>query len=248
MNTFLHYRHATSLLEINGKKILIDPVFGNKGIYPPIQRSTNNRKNPLVDLPIDYHKINDIDGIIITHNHNDHFDIIAREVIDKDIPILCQNDDFEILSLNGFKNITAINKTTKWLGFFVKRFKGYHGGHIFKSKLGNSSSYLIECPDSKIYLTGDTLLTRKIKNILKNEEPNLIIANGGGARVKLLGKLTMDNNDIIKLRKYSKNSKIIVVHMDSINHCLDTRVKLKSKLKRKDFEIVIPMDGEKVTI
>ena len=45
-------RNATLIIEYAGKKFLIDPVFADKGTYPPFPNSLRQDKNnPLVDLP-----------------------------------------------------------------------------------------------------------------------------------------------------------------------------------------------------
>ncbi|QEN04339.1 MBL fold metallo-hydrolase [Thiospirochaeta perfilievii] len=245
MKTIKHYRHATSVIEIDNKRILIDPVLGDKGVYPAITNSKNPRKNPLVNLPAEIEDILDVDGIIITHNHNDHFDIVAKKILARDVPILCQEEDYLNFKKLGFVNLTLVKEKTIWLGIKVQRFIGTHGGHIFNKKLGVSSSYLLTSTQSKIYLTGDTLLTISVIQNLKKIKPNYIIANGGGAKIKMLGKVTMNNKDIDKLARLNNNCKIIVVHMDSINHCFDTRVKLFKQCSRGN--LVVPLDGEKIS-
>ncbi|MBN2616860.1 MAG: MBL fold metallo-hydrolase [Spirochaetales bacterium] len=246
MKKFIHYRHATSLILINDKKILIDPVLANKETYPPIIYTKNKRKNPLVNLPTTIDKILNVDGIIITHNHNDHFDILAKKIINKSIPILCQKEDYNSFTESGFKNLTFIDRETTWMGVNIKRFIGTHGGHIYNKKLGVSSSYLLTVKDSTVYLTGDTLLTLSVRKILRKIKPNFIIANGGGARMNLLGKITMNNRDLMELAKINNNSTVIAVHMDSINHCEDTREKLNNINNIPN--LLVPKDGEEIIL
>lgn len=243
-----HIRHATSIIEIDSKKILIDPVLADKESYPPIINTKNPRKNPLVDLPMEIETIMDVDGIIITHNHNDHFDVTAKKILPKDIPVLCQSEDYNDFQNLGFLNVTEIEENTKWLGFECERYKGYHGGHFFKNKLGISSSVYLKGKETDIYITGDTLPTFKVKKTLKSIKPENILANGGGARMKILGKLTMNNSDILNLCKRNPGSNIIAVHMDSINHCFDTRESLKSESKKRNIDLFIPDDGEEIDI
>jgi len=245
MTKITHFRHATSLLEVDNKRILVDPVLAKKGTYPPIIHTKNPINNPLVELPTELKHIIDVDGIIITHDHNDHFDKVAKKILDREIPILCQNEDFPKFKKIGFTNLTSIAHETDWLGIKINRFIGTHGGHIFHSMLGVSSSYLLTFEKSKIYLSGDTLLTFKVRRHLKKLKPDFIIANGGGARMKLLGKITMNNRDIIDLARLNRNTKVIAVHMDSINHCFDTRSQLIKKNKMNN--LMVPMDGEELT-
>lgn len=246
MKTFTHYRHATSIIEIDNKRILIDPVFEESQAYPPIIYTKNPRKNPLVNLPVDYNELLNVDGVIVTHNHNDHFDELAKRVLPKDIPLLCQSEDLAAFSELGFTNLTPIVRSAIWLDLNCERFIGYHGGHLLKKKLGVSSSYSIESRKATTYITGDTLLTGKAKKIIKAVNPQYIVAFGGGAKMKFAGQLTMKNRDILKLSKLCPNSKIITVHMDSINHCFDTREKL-IPLTKDIKSILIPKDGESIT-
>lgn len=243
-----HIRHATTIIEIDGKKILVDPVLANKESYPAIVNTKNPKRNPLVDLPINKEIIMAVDGVVITHNHNDHFDEIAKKELPKDTPILCQKEDYNNFLSLGFTNLTSIDKETSWLGLECQRFIGYHGGHIYRKKLGTSSSIYLNGKTSDVYITGDTLLTFKVINILRYIRPQNILANGGGARMKILGKLTMNSSDILKMAKKNPSSNIIVVHMDSINHCFDTRNVLRKKIKDKNIKLVIPDDGEEIKI
>jgi len=62
MISMTHYRHGTSIIELEGKRIPLDPVFAAKGSYPPIPYSGNNERNHLVDLVVDYGDLLDVDG------------------------------------------------------------------------------------------------------------------------------------------------------------------------------------------
>ena len=242
-----HYRHATSILTINEKRILIDPLFAGKGTYPPIQMTKNPKRNPLIDLPIDYRKLKNVDAVFITHNHNDHFDEVAKKELPREIPVLCQNSDLKIFQELGFTNLTAISEEVYWMGVHWKRFEGTHGGGVLKKLLGISSSYLITADNKSIYITGDTLLTGKVQKLLTNLNPDSIIAFGGGARLKLGGKITMSHKDLLKMSRLLPDSQIIAVHMDSFNHCFDTKEKLKDILDSKKNNIIIP-DNERIII
>lgn len=43
-------RHATLLITINGKKLLVDPMLSEAGAMSPIDNSPNSHRNPLVEL------------------------------------------------------------------------------------------------------------------------------------------------------------------------------------------------------
>ena len=64
------FGHSTFLLQINGKSILIDPMFGEVPAPSPLLGSKRFSKN----LPIEIEKLPKIDAVILSHDHYDHLD------------------------------------------------------------------------------------------------------------------------------------------------------------------------------
>ena len=64
------FGHSAFLLEMDGKKILIDPMLGD--VPSPVGFMANRRFNS--NLPIAIEKLPRIDAIIISHDHYDHLD------------------------------------------------------------------------------------------------------------------------------------------------------------------------------
>jgi L-ascorbate metabolism protein UlaG (beta-lactamase superfamily) len=84
-------RNATLLIHYNGKKILVDPMFSSKGAFDPF---AGKERNPAVVLPVSIDEIiKDIDAVLVTHTHPDHFDPVATEALDKSIKLFNQPED-----------------------------------------------------------------------------------------------------------------------------------------------------------
>ena len=64
------FGHSTFLLEMDGKKILIDPMFGEAPAPHPLLGPKRYSK----ELPIEIEKLPFIDAIILSHDHYDHLD------------------------------------------------------------------------------------------------------------------------------------------------------------------------------
>lgn len=96
---FEHIRNATSKITYKGITFLIDPMLAPKDAYPGFEGTYNNHlRFPLVDLPNSIMEIlKDIDAIIVTHTHLDHWDNYAVENIRKDIPMFVQKKKIIIL-------------------------------------------------------------------------------------------------------------------------------------------------------
>jgi L-ascorbate metabolism protein UlaG (beta-lactamase superfamily) len=68
-------RNATLVVDYAGRKFLIDPMLGAKGTFPGFAGTLNSHlSNPLVDLPAPIGEIVDVDAVIVTHTHLDHWD------------------------------------------------------------------------------------------------------------------------------------------------------------------------------
>lgn len=67
---FTWFGHSTFLVEIDGKNILIDPMFSPTP--SPIQAI--GRKRYTGELPLDIKELPPIDAVLITHDHYDHLD------------------------------------------------------------------------------------------------------------------------------------------------------------------------------
>jgi L-ascorbate metabolism protein UlaG (beta-lactamase superfamily) len=59
--------HSSAILELGGKRLLIDPVFDNAAPVPFMVRRYDEAPMKREDLP-------DVDYIVITHNHYDHLE------------------------------------------------------------------------------------------------------------------------------------------------------------------------------
>ncbi len=66
----LWFGHSTFLVEMDGKFILIDPVFSQVAAPSPLL----GRKRYNKEMPMDIEDLPEIDFVVISHNHYDHLD------------------------------------------------------------------------------------------------------------------------------------------------------------------------------
>ncbi|HGK4823913.1 TPA: MBL fold metallo-hydrolase [Klebsiella pneumoniae] len=82
-----HIRNATQIIHYAGKRFLIDPMLADKGAWPGFPGTARSElRNPLVELPFSRDKIVDVDAVIVTHTHDDHWDAAAIAAIPKTLP------------------------------------------------------------------------------------------------------------------------------------------------------------------
>ncbi|MBT0883298.1 MULTISPECIES: MBL fold metallo-hydrolase [unclassified Campylobacter] len=256
MNTKVQLiRSACVKITINNVCFLIDPMLAPKGTYEGFANTYNSHlRNPLVDLPFSFEEIiNDVNAVIITHNHLDHIDEYTCKKLDKNIKVFVQdNQDYNYFKDLGFKNLEILSDTLEFQGVKLTKTKAKHGSEeIYKNEelarlLGDTMGVIFSAKDCKsVYLIGDSVLTKDVENTLK-QNYDIVIVNAGNAMV--LGfddSIIMNENDIKNIAKIS-TSKIIAVHLEAINHCILTRKALKEFVNKNNLNdrVLIPDDGE----
>ena len=241
-----HIRHATSIINMNGKRILIDPMLSDEKKLSPVPFTRNFRRNPLTPLPVSIQLFKDMDGVLLTHRHFDHWDKKAISILNKSMPIFCQQEDLKSLQSSGFNNTIPISDSVDWEGINIKRIKGQHESGLTRKLLGPVSGYILNTThEGSIYIVGDCILTPSIEKVLRDHAPSITIINTGEAEMIWGSVITMTRNDIIRIAELP-NSKILAVHLDTINHCKLSRNQLINFLKEHEFDnsILIPKDGE----
>lgn len=243
---FVHVRHSTSIIKIGNKEILIDPMLSPIESLPTVKTVNNELKNPRTELPFNTdNMVKKVNCLLLTHLHFDHFDKEAVATLSKKIPVFCSKTDVKGIKKAGFLMIHPITNEYEIDGIKIIQYPAIHGEGILKYMMGKGSSYLIEYKGFRIFLTGDCLLTSTLKNNLIQTKPDIVIANAGAAKLKFGKPITMSIKDIQEISKILTGSEILVVHLDAINHCTETRAYCKEQIR--DYpNIYIPNDGEKV--
>lgn len=254
-----HIRNATIVVEYAGKKFLIDPMLAEKGTYPPFGPGVGfpdalrqDQNNPLVSLPTSIDNIvSNIDAVIVTHLHLDHWDDAAKEALPKEIKIFAQNDeDASEIRNAGFKNVEVLQEETIFEGIQLIKTKGEHGRGEMVQLAGQVCGVVFKHSNEKtLYVAGDTVWYGAVQDVINTHKPEIIVVNGGDNQFLLGGSLVMGKDDIYEVYKVAPNAKIISVHMEAVNHWTLSREELKSFIQEKRItsNVLVPDDGESYT-
>lgn len=243
-------RNATLVVQYANKKFLIDPFLAEKGSYPAFPNSLRqDQRNPLVQLPIPTNKITDqVDAVIVTHLHLDHWDEVAKEVLPKDIKMFVQNDDdAKEIQNAGFQNVEVLEENTVFEGIHLTKTKGEHGrGDILKLAGLVCGIVFRHQSEKTLYVAGDTVWYDGVQNVIETHHPDIIVVNGGDNQFLEGGSLVMDKDDIYEVCKAAPHAKIISVHMEAVNHWTLSRNELKNFIKEKGISsnVLVPDDGD----
>ena len=249
-DSYQHIRNATGRLNYAGKTFLIDPMLAEKGRYAGFEGTLNSHlRNPLVELPMKAEDtFKDVDAIILTHTHEDHWDEVAQKILPKSIKIFVQHErDGDLLKAQGFTNITSLSleKTVEFEGIILNKTGGSHG---------TTEMYAVPqlaeiLDETTVYLVGDTIWTAEVNKAINRYKPDVMIMNTGDARTLAFPNdgIIMGLQDVAHARNMLPNTKLITVHMDAVNHMSVYRKDLRQFVQANKLEnVAIPEDGETV--
>lgn len=253
---FQQIRNATIKLEYAGTTFLVDPMLAKKGAYPGFEGTYNSHlRNPLVELPLPLSDVMKADAVIVTHTHADHWDDAAKQSLPKHLPIFVQNEeDAQSIRKDGFTQVRVLDGDTVFNGTRLRKTAGQHGtDQMMASPLGKllgiASGVVFERPGHKsVYVAGDTIWTREVDQAISKFQPDVIILNTGYARVVgVEGAIIMGKEDLYRAYRLAPKAKVIGIHMESVNHAMQTRKDLRDYIAEKAMDpqrVLVPADGE----
>jgi len=223
-------RHATLLLETSVGRVLVDPMLDPAGTRPPIENTPNERRNPLVELPLGPEQVvAGVDLCIVTHLHQDHFDDTAAATLPRDLPILTQPESADALAARGFTNVRTSHDA-------IAMTRGRHGRGEVAEALGPVSGWVVD----DVYVAGDTVWCDEVRDALERHRPRVAVLNGSGAHFIGGDPIVMDAGDVRRVRE-ATDGDVVVVHLEAINHCLEPRAAYM-----KIDGVRVPDDGETI--
>lgn len=242
-------RNATALLEYGGRRILVDPALDPAGHRPPVANTLNQRPNPLVELPEDWREVvSTADAYLVTHLHSDHFDTTAQEVLVKEVPVFSQPEDAVSLGARGFSDVRSVETDLLWEGIRLTRTPASHGtGEIGRLMAPVSGFVLHASNEPTVYVAGDTIWYEEVAGVIATYQPDVIIVNASGASFLEGGKIVMDAEDVCSVHRAAPGADIVIVHLEAINHCHETRAFYRERLPQLNVDLTrihIPEDGE----
>jgi len=227
-------RSATVILEVAGRRILVDPMLDDVGTRPPIEQTRNQVANPTVPLPLPAEDVvRDLDAVIVTHRHRDHLDTKAEELLPRDVPVFCQPEDEGALRDLGL-DARAVESAVEWDGLHITRTPARHGTGPIAELLAPVSGFVLD----DLYLAGDTVWYEEVEATIARHQPRVAVVNAGGAEFVEGGLIVMGADDVREV--VARVPTVVAVHMEALNHCYLER----ESLRRAVPGVLVPEDGE----
>ncbi len=244
-------RNATLRIEYASRALLVDPSLDPALAWEPIEGIAHDGRNPLCELPeLPRRIVADLDGALVSHLHEDHWDETARRLLAPDLPLVCQPEAVEALRESGFTQLhVAVAGSTHWLGIELNATSGHHSNGPAREALGPVSGFLLRAPgEPSLWIAGDSVWCPELAAELDRHRPDVIVLNAGGARLLDGERITMDAGDVAAVLDAAPDARVIAVHMEAIGHCKVTRAELRKELADHGDRLIVPADGETVAL
>jgi L-ascorbate metabolism protein UlaG (beta-lactamase superfamily) len=214
---------ATVLLRFGGFTLLTDPNFLHQGEHAPLGGGLRSKR--LTEPAMQVSDLPPLDLIVLSHHHGDHFDERAARELPKDVPIVTNEHAAKKLRRQGFLDIRALET---WEHQRIVRgdhqlrvtaLPGKHApdplGKVLPPVMGSMLEYgPSEQPDLRLYITGDTLIHDRLREIpARYPDIHLALLHLGGTRI--LGiTLTMDATQGVEALQMMRPRHAIPIHYD----------------------------------
>ena len=212
---------ATVILRYAGFTILTDPNFLHRGDHVHLGYGLKSVR--LTDPAIALEDLPPIDCVVLSHMHEDHFDRLVEEKLDKSIPIITTHQATKSLEKSGFRSLYPLHtwetQTIRKGGatLTLTSLPARHGPPIINNALPCVMGSLLEFQTPtesrfQLYITGDTLIYDDLKEIPKRY-PNIDLAllHLGGTQIFGIW-LTMNAKHGIEMIKIVAPRKAIPIH------------------------------------
>ncbi|MFL0459016.1 MBL fold metallo-hydrolase [Kytococcus sedentarius] len=213
---------ATTLLRLGPFTVLTDPNFLHQGQFAYLgkgmvsRRRTQPSRSP-ASLP-------ELDAIVLSHLHGDHFDRVARRELTTDPPLLTTPSAAPRLSRWGFDAVglptwRGHTLEREGMGLTITATPGRHAPGPAQALLPRVMGSVLELDTGagrpfRVYVTGDTLYRRSLHAVVGRFGPvDAMVVHLGGTRI--LGMLvTMDDRQGVQLVQALRPRVTVPVHFD----------------------------------
>jgi L-ascorbate metabolism protein UlaG (beta-lactamase superfamily) len=157
-------RNATVLLELDGRRILVDPALDDVGARPPVENTDNARRNPLVPLPVPPEDVvRNVDAVIVTHLHRDHLDETGKRLLPRQLRVFCQPENQESLRELGL-DVRPVDERINWDGLEIVRVRGRHSlDPQLDEGLGPVSGFVV----GRVYVVSDSVWSPEVEQAIE---------------------------------------------------------------------------------
>jgi len=234
-----HIDTACTLIQLGDLTILTDPCFDSAGNwyyfgYGTLSKKTNQPARSIKQLP-------KIDLILLSHHqHSDNLDHTGKQLVAGNIPVIStKKAAAKIKSGTGLSNwqtTSLFDDRLKVTAILAQHHPFWMPGFLSGPVIG----FVLEYENKTIYITGDTVYTKKLKQV-KTMFPkiDILILHLGAVQFRYLtgtALYTMNAKQGLRLSQLLNPNAIIPVHYEGWKHFKEDKQDIIERFKGTEYE------------
>ena len=246
--------HSTVLLEIDGRRVLTDPVWSDRA--SPVSFAGPKRFQP---IPVPIGALPELDAVVLSHDHYDHLDGAAvRELAKRDVPFFTSLGVGAHLESYGVAP-ARITELDWWeraelprggLAITAAPSQHFSGRGLTDRNATLWSSFVIEGPRHRAFFSGDTGLTPEYDAIRARFGAFDLVMLEVGAFHPAWGDIHLGPENALAALSLLGGGRLLPIHWGTFNlaiHAWDEPVEtLLSLAPKQGAQLVMPRLGEPV--
>ncbi len=246
--------HSTVLLELDGARVLTDPVWGERA--SPVSFAGPKRFQP---VPISVAALPELDAVIVSHDHYDHLDYpTILELAKRGVPFFTSLGVGAHLQAWGVpaERITELDwweeASVPGTGLSVSAAPSQHfsGRGLGSRNATLWSSFVVRGPKHAVFFSGDTGLTPEYGAIRERFGAFDLVLLEVGAFHESWGDIHLGPEHALEALSLLGGGKLLPVHWGTFNlalHAWDEPAETLLRLApQRGAQLVMPMLGEPV--
>jgi L-ascorbate metabolism protein UlaG (beta-lactamase superfamily) len=226
-----HIGGPTTLIELDGWRLLTDPTFDPPGQRYHFGWGTSSVKltGPAVaadDLP-------PIDAVLLTHDHHgDNLDAAGRAMLSRARIVLTTVRGARRLGLRCVRGL-APGAVTRLAApgkpdLAVTATPARHGPPLSRPIVGDVVGFAVHRPDQRtvlLWVTGDTVLYRRLQRVVAEMDVDVALIHVGGVRFPISGpvRYTLTGRAAVDLITAVRPRVAVPVHYEGWTHFAEGR-------------------------
>jgi L-ascorbate metabolism protein UlaG (beta-lactamase superfamily) len=246
--------HSTVLIELDGVRVLTDPVWGDRA--SPVRFAGPKRFQP---VPVAIEALPPLDAVIVSHDHYDHLDMPSIQRLAKlPVPFLTSLgvgahlekygvDPKRITELDWWEKAPIPNSEVEIQAAPSQHFSG-RGMRDRNHTLW--SSFIVRSAKHSVFFSGDTGLTQEYAEIRKRLGPFDVVMLEVGAFHPSWGDIHLGPANALEAHQLLGGGTLLPVHWGTFNlalHAWDEPAETLLELApKKGSRLLMPMLGAAV--
>jgi L-ascorbate metabolism protein UlaG (beta-lactamase superfamily) len=224
-----HIGGPTTLLEIDGWRLLTDPTFDPPGRRYAFGWGTSSRKTTGPALPLS--SLPPIDAVLLSHDHHgDNLDILGRSLLAGAGEVVTTVPGARRLGIGtGLRpwasyELRAANRPT----ITITATPARHGPPLSRPIAGAVVGFMLQWPgqsNGALWISGDTVYFRGVRDVARRFQVGTALLHLGAVRFPITGPLrySMTARQAVQVCRLLRPTTAVPVHYEGWRHFSEGR-------------------------